>query len=241
MPLRKLFKNDSFVPNHVKKNFVHNYVRNVAEKCSNEEIKNAAHKKVTNRLAKNGFFKVPSPNFAGRQMKDKKEKEKATLFQIDFISDSCNRKINKIIKNYDFKINLVSKPAKYLKHCLGTGQNSKKHDNCEICQKLPENFKCDDRFLVYKFTCEICGQFYIGETCRPFKLRFAEHMRSLRSKNKVSALAEHAYNFHNGNMTMQNFHLDIVKKCVNPLETRLSEATAIDRFRPPLNRRHENI
>ena len=42
---KRSLKKDVFVPNHVKKNFVHNYVSNVAGKCSKEEIKYAAHKK----------------------------------------------------------------------------------------------------------------------------------------------------------------------------------------------------
>jgi len=162
------------------------------------------------------------------------------MLQMDFVNDSCNRKINAILKKYNFKIKLASKPAKYLKHCLGGWYPTKKHDNCNVCQKLPERFRCDDRFLVYKFTCIHCNQFYIGETCRPFKLRFYEHTRSLELGNKISALSEHAIACRSGvNTTISDFDLQIVKKCADPLTTRLTEAKIIDNQRPPLNRKHE--
>ena len=66
-------------------------------------------------------------------------------------------------------------------------------------------------------------------------------MRSLKSRNKVSALAEHASKNHNDSMTIADFDLEVIQKQTNPLDTRLAEATAIDRFRPSLNRKHENI
>jgi hypothetical protein len=234
-------KQDSFVPNHVKKNFVTNYVSNVDRKCSNDKLKAEAQSKLRKRLNKNGFTKIPR---TGHRPKNKRvlKTENRTIFQMDFLSDRCNRKVNKIIQKYDFNIQLASKPAKYLKHCLGSQQINKKHDDCEVCSKLPESFKCDDRFLVYKFTCTYCNQFYIGETCRPFKLRYNEHRRNVGSRNKISALAEHAINCHSDrDMTIADFDLDIVKKCTDPLTTRLTEANTIDRQRPHLNRKHERI
>ena len=84
-----------------------------------------------------------------------------------------------------------------------------------------------------------CNEFYIGETCRPFKMRYYEHSRSLASNNKNSALVEHASNHSDVTMTMNDFSLNIIQRCTDPLQTRLSEATAIDSYRPALNRKHE--
>ena len=146
------------------------------------------------------------------------------------------------MQKYDFKIKLTSKPGKYLKHCLRSQPPHKKHDDCEVCNMLPGGFKCDDRFLVYKFTCKYCNQFYIGETCRPFKARYSEHKRSISSNNKSSALAEHAIKCHSDlKITIADFDLQIVKKCADPLTTRLTEANCIDRQRPQLNRKHERM
>ena len=229
---------DSFIPNHVKTNFVSNYVKNVESKCSNNERKDAARLQLAQKLKKNGYSKIKT----NKKTSHKKKEHNATTFTLDFISDRCNRKINKILEKYDFKIRVASKPAKYLKHCIGGGKSVKKHENCEICSKLPDHYRCDDKYLVYKFTCTLCNEFYIGETCRPIKFRYSEHQRSINKKNKTSALAEHLTNKHGEvKATIQDFDLNIIKKCANPLATRLSEAAAIDRYRPSLNRKHELV
>ena len=85
---------------------------------------------------------------------------------------------------------------------------------------------------------------FIGETCRPFKQRYSEHStcRSITAKNKSSALAEHTLQHQDVNMTIADFDLravNIIQQCKDSLQTRLSEANAIDRLGPALNRRHE--
>ena len=137
-------KKDSFVPNHVKSNFVSNYIKRVENRCSHRKIKNAALTKLKNKLGKNGYRNIITKPKIKRKTEDKRN-EKATILQLDFISDSCNRKINKILNKYDFNIKIVSKPAKYLQTLIGKSSNMKKHDHCEVCVHLPVRFRCDDK------------------------------------------------------------------------------------------------
>ena len=116
----------------------------------------------------------------------------------------------------------------------------KKHENCTICDHLPRNFNCNDRFLVYQFTCKYCSAFYIGETIRPFFNRYKEHERSLRHGNFTSALSEHALKAHDQlSVAICSFDLEILHRCRNAVEARLVEARAIRTRGPPLNRKHE--
>ena len=73
------------------------YVGSVEEKWSNEELKRAAHEHLRDKLKNNGYRKIPKPNIPRRQ--PNRQKENTTLLQIDFISDSCNRKIAKMQKS----------------------------------------------------------------------------------------------------------------------------------------------
>ena len=165
--------------------------------------------------------------------------KKTINLTLDFVSDSLNRKIHKIIKNSNFDIRLVSKPAKNMSQVLNKNEKARiKHSNCKICQKMPSNYTCLDRFLVYKFTCDLCSEFYIGQTNRPFFLRYKEHMRSVSKQDKKSALSQHSVEAHS-QIEKIPFTLRILQQCHTPLETRLSEARAIDFYRPSLNRRHE--
>ena len=155
------------------------------------------------------------------------------------MSDSLSRKIKKIIDKYNFDIRLVNKPAKKIAHSMNQCRNRKvKHMNCDVCNQLPNNYMCSDRFLVYKFTCVVCNEFYIGQTSRSFTFRYKEHMSSLNKKDKKSALSQHSLEAHN-NLENVHFTLDILERCSSPLETRLREAKTIDLFRPSLNRKHE--
>ena len=159
---------------------------------------------------------------------------------MDFKSDRPNRCINNILKKYDFLIQLVNKLGKTVKTALKEKRDRVKHQNCIICNILPDNFMCNDRFVVYKFTCRICNECYIGETCRPFNCRFSEHKRSLNKNDDKSALSNHFKVVHERlSANISDFDLQIVKKCSNPVETRLAEARAISTYRPALNRRHE--
>ena len=51
-------KKDSFVPNHVKSNFVSNYIKRVENRCSHKKIKNAALTKLKNKLEKYHSIKI---------------------------------------------------------------------------------------------------------------------------------------------------------------------------------------
>ena len=105
---------------------------------------------------------------------------------------------------------------------------------------MPDKLNCQDRFLVYKFTCTLCNGFYIGQTCRPFKLRFYEHKRSMSQNNLTSALADHAKKVHSTKpMNISFFDLQILSRCHTPPQTRLTEARLISSHRPDLNRKHE--
>ena len=167
-------------------------------------------------------------------------KKKGPLTSLNFVSDALNRKINQIINKYDFDIQLVSRPANnIIQSVKPVKKKTEKHPNCDLCERLPERHKCSDRHLVYKFTCDICEAFYIGQTSRMFSLRFKEHMRSLDKKDKISALSQHVLEVHNNLQGQVSFKIDIIKQCFTPLETRLTESQFIDRLRPTLNRQHE--
>ena len=101
---------------------------------------------------------------------------------------------------------------------------------------------CDDRFLVYKFACSLCNEFYIGMSNRPFVCRYNEHRRSLEHLDKISALSVHAVDRHGcTSAKVADFRLEILAKESSPLMTRLAEADFIGRLRPLINRKEELI
>ena len=175
-----------------------------------------------------------------RKNKTKNDNSHKVQFQLSFLNDRYVRNVRKTLRQYDFQIQTAFVPSKNLTQCFKNEKKSFKHENCEICNKMPDKFNCQDRFLVYKFTCNLCKGFYIGQTCRPFKLRFNEHKRSIEQNNLSSALADHAQKIHSTKpMNISDFDLEILSRCYTPLQTRLTEARLISSHRPDLNRKHE--
>ena len=234
-----ILKPDSWLPKHVKTNFIANSVKQVAKKCSDPEEKSVALNKLNNRLRSNGYKNVNFQKILSRKGNSREEKEQV-FFKTSFINDKFNRKINKILQQYNFPVKVVSEPNKKLNQVLGPIHKKTKHDHCLPCSYLPDKYTCNDRYLVYMFTCNRCKMNYIGETCRPFFQRFDEHKRSLKARDNKSALAEHLIKDHPDiDSDLQNFQLCVLAKLRTPVETRIKEAQFIDRLRPKLNRKLE--
>ncbi|MEL7309436.1 MAG: hypothetical protein AAGK05_17325, partial [Pseudomonadota bacterium] len=232
-------RRDSWVPSNVKSNFIKNSIKEVSEKCSSEELRKRSLSKLYNRFRKNGYHKQKFDCKKKRNQKVKNLNSGGACLVLDFISDRLNRKINTIVKKYDMKVRVINKPSTNTQIAINQNSNHKsKHPDCEICESLPNQYMCSDRFLVYKFTCNICQNFYIGQTSRPFSVRFKEHMRSVHNRDNKSALSQHVTEAHK-NQSSVTFKCDVIKKCFSPLDTRLIEARAIDCLRPSLNRKHE--
>ena len=98
------------------------------------------------------------------QLKDTSDVHYFKLPYIGNLSHHIKNKLSKLCKEFckeNFNITLVL--------------NSFKIKNYFACKDpIPDDLKS---FLVYKFTCASCSSSYIGETCRHFKTRIAEHIK----------------------------------------------------------------
>ena len=103
-----------------------------------------------------------------------------------------------------------------------------------------DKYDCSIKDIVYKVTCKLCFQFYIGETYREAHDRFSEHRRAANSPSTYpdEALADHYNNFHSKSKADLSFEI---------LETRLSgtvrrkirEAYYIYNLKPEINNKEE--
>lgn len=240
-------RQDSWLPSHVKNNFLTQSVKNVEKKCSNSTNREFSFNILKSRIKNNGYNNFDPHRSLQRLYHKKEKKEKDTDYKVplvlDFVSDSHSRHIRKILSKYDqLPIQLVTKTGKQLKDCFKNRPKTVRHGDCDVCKKLEDKYICSDRFLVYKFTCNICQDSYIGQTARPFKQRFTEHKYSLNRADETSALSTHALKAH-GDVTLDidSFSLRILFKGKTPLETRLIESKMIRTQQPNLNRKHELV
>ena len=111
---------------------------------------------------------------------------------------------------------------------------------------------------MYKATCRICQEFYLGGTARPIHCRVEEHEASVRYKNDTSALGQH-YQTHApktaaeqnrrkyqrvGKPSIANFlnvdDFELVDFGRDPLDTFIREGLLIQEHKPKLNNCHNN-
>jgi hypothetical protein len=75
---------------------------------------------------------------------------------------------------------------------------------------------------VYKLTCPECNKAYIGQTGRPFALRFREHLRDYTHAHNKSKFAQHLLDHHHSispmNTIMNTIHITIKGRMLNTLE-----------------------
>ena len=72
--------------------------------------------------------------------------------------------------------------------------------------KINASGNCDTTNLIYCITCNKCNQNYIGETKRPLKVRFGEHLGYVRNK-KLNEPTGHHFNLPGHNITMMEITL----------------------------------
>ena len=191
------------------------------------------------RLKDNGF------SYCTRKVNKHENKSNANndfvYLSMDFIGDRFHRKIKKIIKKYDLPIRVTSKPGNILAQTFNGGSRVIAC-NCDVCDAVGPKFTCNDRYVVYNFNCKLCGKNYIGQTCRPLKIRSAEHCRSLKNRDRKSALSEHVQNDHiDIDVQIDQFHLSVLTKQRSSVHTRLAESRYIRLNKPQLNRKHEMV
>ena len=117
-------------------------------------------------------------------------------------------------------------------------------EKCKVCKVSRRKNICFQRDLVYSVKCGLCDEnhgIYVGETSRPFALRYNEHLRSASNPNAKSyqhmAFSKHYRNYHSG----QNPTLipTLLKKTRGTLERKITEAFFICKLHPDLNSKDE--
>ena len=226
-----------WLPRRIKSNFVDNSIKTAENRCSTEELKLEAAEKVKKKLKKNGYNNKDLSRINKRVKKNKETSPQDTCnFMIPFVSDSLNRKINSLINKYSLNVKVVNSSSKKLKDMFNPIK-TRKHSNCDVCNILPNKYNCSVSNVVYEFACLKCGDKYIGKTCRSFKSQYLEHSRSIRNKDRKSALSDHVRVCECDDIA--DFDVKILEKARSAVDVALLEARCIRRRSPQLNRCHE--
>ena len=138
----------------------------------------------------------------------------------------------------------------FISWCCLYAKTPQSHCHCPLCEA---GVPCNRANVVYKATCKICQEFYLGGSARPIHLRAEEHEASVRYKNNTSALGQH-HQIHApktaaeekrrpyqrvGKRDFKNFldlyDFELVDFGKDPLDTFIREGLMIQELQPKLN------
>ena len=97
---------------------------------------------------------------------------------------------------------------------------------------IPKHLNCKSSEVIYLCVCKKCPEYnaYFGQTVQEQHNRMSGHREKFNiMKYKKSALSMHAYDMHDGELSLEDFSIAVVKK-VNPRRLNREEHNFIDKF-----------
>ena len=164
-------------------------------------------------------------------------KDKLPL-KLPFTSNHTNRMITASIKEKNLPITLVNDKVIRL-NTLGFKKKPllPPCNKCIYCTWSNKPGVCCYIRAVYRLTCTICNDEYIGMTNRLIKNRMYEHANDMRTGLLKFGPGKHLRDRHaNIEHALTVFNLDILYRSRNTIETGLSEKRFIKSLNPVINR-----
>ena len=233
-------------------NFLSHHASAIKRAIVNNELQRAYdYSTVDNRTSavQEAKKKLSNNNYPDKWLHPKAKSRKSqkpkpvydSVLRLPFISDSFNAKVRRVLKQSNLdNVRLVNPRPKTLQQLVTKRSQPQSCPlrKCPISQSVQN---CGATFVIYKATCLMCGDFYVGSTMRPLHIRAREHMYATRQHNSSSALGEHFGERHPTAAT-PSIEFEILHRSEkNELRLRIDEAYYIQRLQPPLNRKAEHL
>ena len=228
-----------------------------AEKCSSSaEYEEESKCVVDNLLECNGYsnprsyIKYRAPKLytdpSGRDNTGNNTPSDCVTLTLPFISDTVTNNIRRYIVSHKLPIRVIFKPGVTLKELLCSSRPQDKlvcnNDECFICPNfVTDKHRCTIMGAVYKVICNICGEYYVGETSRTLHERLSEHRRYANNPTsksyKEECLAKHYAACHPGIKADLSF--DVLDREMSTVRRKVKEAFYINKMKPDLNDKEE--
>ena len=184
--------------------------------------------------------------YTERNTKKHQDTGKTTYMRLPFINDTICRRVKGIIRASKLNIRVAWLSGPTLKNKLV--RSALEPPACRGKTRrhaFPNGVsgQCHIKNVVYKILCKECKKvhksyFYIGETSRPIRERYKEHLSNARLRTLGTALGEHVLDLHSelGHKQINsNFQIEILSRNRDVADNKIDESIKIRDQNPNLN------
>ena len=202
-------------PTSTKHNIARNQFRRAIRNSSNGLEECRSIDKIRNLLLQNGYpkkllsrllWEVRSNHSQvhGRKGKGRKQGQGDGYLCLPYVDEELLCKIKSKVKKSGLDVKIAWKNPNKLKDRLVRSSLCKPMcpggQRCHVCRSGFSG-DCTRKNVVYELSCNVCqkkGQVvrYIGETKRPVRLRFNEHVRDVQNESQDTPMGDHFRDSH---------------------------------------------
>ena len=203
--------------------------------------KNGYPKKLVEKHIRKERGKRSTGELSQKTREERQQLNKKTVYvRLPFISDNMSSKIKSVTRASGLPVkvawtnqNTIKKQL--VRSAIQSTPCPSGRQHCHACHAGLQN-KCHIKNVVYQLECSLCGDKYVGETSRPVRLRYNEHLRDGINKKVGTPLGEHFIAKHNNQApTDTTLTACIVRKCEDEADRRIAESIIIRDTLPALN------
>ena len=244
---------ESAHPKSTKHNVARNQFRRAIRNSSNELKERHSVEKIHRLLQQNGYpekllLKLYREVRSGHKPVSRKQGKKHEGFDgflcLPYVDEKLLCKIKSKVRKSGLNVKIAWKNNQKLKDKLVRSSLCQPQcpggQRCHVC-KTGFSGDCTQKNVVYELCCQVCqenGQTvnYIGETKRPVRLRFNEHLRDAFNGTQDTPMGDH---FRDSHPPMERdavpLKISILYRSRDHPDRKIAESLLIQRNRPQLN------
>ena len=240
-------------PMSTKKGVLNSEIKRAVKVSSDEQAKNRSLDRIKMLFEQNGYPKglvdkaIKNSIYKRNNKKFHQNKKAEVYMRLPYVDENVVKRVNGILRKSKTNIKVAWTSGPTLRQKLVRSAFSRPScpagaRHCHTCDNGLKG-RCTYKNVVYKITCQICErdgrtEFYIGESTRPIRYRFNEHLSDGRLRKPDTPLGEHIADAHfNADTSAINsgFNVEILGRGRDSAELKITESIYIRKLKPTLN------
>ena len=238
-------------PMSVKKGTLKSQIKRAIRLSSDSDAKERSLNKISELFGMNEYpasLIRQTIRYCGRpNQKQPKKRTDQFFMRLPFVDEVLTRRVNAAIRSSKapIKVSWINKNnlnKLLVSSALSPPPCPSGNKRCHTCDNGLQGH-CTTRMTVYKITCLTCQSIgvlatYIGQSRRPIRARFNEHLGDARLRKPDTGLGDHISEHHwemDNNKINSNFHIEILTTKEHEADLRICESVHIRDQTPSMN------